>query len=95
MAYTTTFTCDLCKAQAVNDQSFLKAVRVQVSTVYGVNPFQASNVPVAFWCDPCLVKMGVIHVGNTNLPADKAPATPPTLEEVVRAIVQEEIEAAR
>jgi hypothetical protein len=52
-------------------------------------------VPVAFWCGPCLVKMGVIHVGNTNLPADKAPATPPTLEEVVRAIVQEEIEAAR
>jgi hypothetical protein len=94
MAYTTTFTCDLCGTQAIDDQQFLKEVSVVIENPYGARS-SSTNVPKASWCKPCLVRMGVIAVGNTHLPANMAPPTPPTLEEVVRAIVQEEIEAAR
>ena len=96
MAHTTIFTCDHCKETAVDDQCFLKEVRVQFASVYGYrgDGFTSLNVPPAAWCKKCLVKFGLLHVGNTNLPAEAAPAVPATLEEVLRAIVREEIEAA-
>lgn len=96
MAHTTIFTCDHCKETAVDQQDFLTEVRVQLASPYGYrgDGFTTSNVPPAAWCKRCLVKFGLVHVGNTHLPAAAAPAVPPTLEEVLRAIIREEIEAA-
>ena len=94
MSHTTTFTCDLCGKQEVDNQSFLRGVSVVMESPYCSTP-KSTNVPKASWCKQCLVKMGLVHIGNTNLPPEAAPVVPPTLEEVVRAIVQEEIKAER
>lgn len=94
MAHTTTFTCDLCGKQAIDDPRFLREVTVVIESRYIPTP-ESIYAPKASWCQECLVKMGVIQVGNTHLLADTAPAAPPTLEAVIRAIVQKEIEAAR
>lgn len=96
MAHTTIFTCDHCKETAVDQRDFLTEVRVQLASPYAYSSggFRDSNVQSAAWCKKCLVEFGLVHVGNTHLPAAAAPAVPPTLEEVLRAIVQEEIQAA-
>jgi hypothetical protein len=97
MAHSTTFTCDRCGETAVDDQNFLTKIRVQIESPYILRNegFANSNAPTAAWCKKCLVKFGLIDVGKTNLPAQLAPLVPPSLEEILREIVREEIEANR
>jgi hypothetical protein len=97
MAHSTTFTCDRCGETAVDNQQFLMQIRVQIESPYALRNggFANSNAPTAAWCKKCLVRFGLIDVDKTNLPAPDAPEVPPSLEEILREIVRDEIEANR
>ena len=81
--------CDRCGATAENDKDFLKHVAVGVN--WGGYGFQAADRKLeADWCRECLIKTGLCRPQNE---ADEkiAPPAPPTLEDLVRDIVREEL----
>lgn len=94
MSQTITFTCDLCKGTAVDDNNFLTGIRIQMASAYANSGWADSpKVRKAAWCAPCLAKAGLIHPALADLTVEQVPDPPPTLEQIVRAIVQQEVEA--
>lgn len=95
MAKSVTYTCDRCKKTAVDDESFLKRVSLQMEhnykpgTVKGWVPLEAD------WCKQCQERFRLIDPNRwvQDPAAIEAAAHPPTLEEAIRAIVNEEIDA--
>lgn len=80
--------CDRCGATAENDTTFLKHVAVGVNWRYG---FQAADRKLeAEWCHECLIKTGLRRPQN-EAEEKIAPPAPPTLEDIVRDIVRDEI----
>lgn len=90
MAYTTTFTCDCCGKQAVDQQKFLTEVCVQIRSAYDTHSWDQARIRSAFWCKECLLKNGISWPHKYENP----PVVPPTLEEVIRKIVRDEIGAS-
>lgn len=87
MASTTTYTCDRCGAQAIDETKFLKKVRITLPDEYSA--YQSHDeVASAFWCRSCIVECGL------RLPKkdEQVPVTKPTLEEIIRDIVREELQ---
>ena len=86
---TVIFKCDRCGATAEDDKNFLKRVAVGVNWGYG---FQAADRKLeAEWCRECLIKAG-LHSPQNEADEKIAPPVPPTLEDLIRDIVREEIE---
>lgn len=86
---TVIFKCDRCGATAQDDKHFLRHVAVGVNWGYG---FQAADRKLeAEWCRECLIKTG-LHSPQNEADEKIAPPVPPTLEDLVRDIVREEIE---
>lgn len=80
--------CDRCGATAENDKNFLKQVAVGVNWGYG---FQAAGRKLeADWCRECLIKTG-LHRPQNEADEKIAPPAPPTLEDLIRDIVREEL----
>ena len=85
---TVTLKCDRCGATAENDKNFLKQVAVGVNWGYG---FQAADRKLeAEWCRECLIKAG-LHSPQNEADEKIAPLVPPTLEDLVRDIVRDEM----
>jgi len=85
---TVTLKCDRCGATAENDKNFLKHVAVGVNWGYG---FQAADRKLeAEWCRECLIKAG-LHSPQNEADEKIAPLVPPTLEDLVRDIVRDEM----
>lgn len=95
MAQTTTYTCDRCKAQQIDDSQFLTSVMVRVGANWSRDGYTNSVIPAQMWCKECIVGRGLLHPGAISMDVSKAPATPPTLEEVIREIMREEIQAGQ
>jgi hypothetical protein len=95
MSQTTTYTCDRCRAQKVDEPQFLTVVTVRVGAGWSRDGYTNAVIPAQMWCNECIVQMGLLHPGTLSMDSSKAPATPPTLEEVIREIVREEIQAAQ
>jgi hypothetical protein len=95
MAQTTTYTCDRCGVLKVEAPKFLTEVKIVTAAHWSRDGYRSLAIPPQMWCDDCLIATGLIHPGNVSRPASEAPAVAPTLEEVIRQIVREEVEAAQ
>ena len=94
MAQTTTYTCDRCKNSAIDDPRFLVHVRVDCGDPYSQSGYSPAKTAGQMWCADCLVSMGLIWPSNIGRDNATAPIPPPTLEEVIRDIIRDEVEAA-
>ena len=95
MAQTTTYTCDRCGTHRVDEANFLTQVCVKVGVAWSRDGYTNAVIPPQMWCLECVVGRGLLHPGSVSMDASKAPAQPPTLDEVIREIVRDEIEAAQ
>jgi hypothetical protein len=85
---TTTFKCDRCGAESVGDDT-IDLLRVAVGVGQYFSDY--SQRDSSEWCRKCRIETG-IEQPNKNTP-EIIPIDPlPTLEEMVRAIVREEIQ---
>lgn len=89
MAYTTTFTCDRCGTQAVDDQKFLSEVGITLPELYS-SYGGTVRVATASWCSSCITAMGLQHPKKTEV----APAPKPSFEDAIREIIREEVSQA-
>jgi len=94
MAKTTTYTCDRCGKSAVDNDRFLKPITVRIGASWSRDGWVDAAIPTRHWCEECIVAMGIMHPGSFGLPKETAPVIPPTLEEVIREIMREEISEA-
>ena len=91
---TTTYQCDRCGAISVGqDEHDLKAITIGICSAmtyhYSLSDFSNRT---AYWCRKCRVEVGIEH---PNRAKDVTPIAPsPTLEELIREMVREEIEAS-
>ena len=91
----TFFTCDRCgEGWEVVDPK--DPQRWQVSIGLDCMPISSPYVhtpilPNAHWCRKCVVEMGLLD-GHDKEPRDISPATPPSIEDIIREIVREEVE---
>jgi hypothetical protein len=89
MSITTIIKCDRCGKQCDNGSMFTVNIIVYKganSTYIGHCEFSQDH---ADWCEECCVAM---HIHPT--PKEQTPTPVPTLEDMVRQIVQEEIDNA-
>ena len=90
---TTTYKCDRCGHEQTKDTQmwnvWIGYACLPYSRGYGQNGTAAKE---ALWCRPCMKKMAVLgaFVGDPIAPIQP----PPTLEETIREIIRDEIEAA-
>ena len=84
----TNYTCDKCTAVKTSPEGMYN-VCVAVRKVTGAT-YNATMKPCALWCRVCVVAAGL----DAPKDKEKAPAEPTTLEDLVRDIAQEEIDAA-
>jgi len=99
MAHTTTLKCDRCK-QSWNLPDHRQLWRIGVSYYTNAPAYYSSDFKqpnqghIAEWCRGCMVEMGLLGPSSDGEDKDKIrPDPPPTLEDLVRAICREEIEA--
>ena len=97
MSIVTKYVCDRCgHSQDTNNQMWEVAVCVQhldssegpLKKAYRWLP---KGTPI--WCRKCCDEIGLI--GNWKPPVEAPSLAPPTLEDKLREIIQEEIEAAK
>jgi hypothetical protein len=93
MSRVTTYTCDKCGATST-DAAVIRLERVCI--VFGQHHTTTQHEEhSADWCLRCRIYMGITHAGyDTQNKIDPRPE-PPTLEELVREIIKEEIENAK
>lgn len=81
---TTTYKCDRCGAESVDKNTLHKVKAGYGDYTSDVNGRQAE------WCKKCCVETGLAH---QNLAPEVKPLDPlPTLEDMIREIVREEIQ---
>jgi hypothetical protein len=85
---TTTYKCDRCGAESTGDDTIgLQRVAVGVGQYFSDYSSRGSEE----WCVKCRIEMGLEPTRKTH--PEAVPVDPcPTLEEMVRAIVREEIQ---
>lgn len=82
---TTTYECDKCGEEASGSNTIeLDTVQVQWGQY-------RDWVAGAEWCKKCRIEMGCVYDRDKKPVAEDEDESPPTLEELVRAIVQDEI----
>jgi hypothetical protein len=84
MAIKTKYICDRCEASKVDDPKFLVTVRV----TWGYDEHSKGQ---AQWCEECRKKFGLVSPLPVAYKSEPAPTVNPTFEELVRAIVREEL----
>jgi len=82
----TTITCDRCKKEII-DLSQIWPVEVKISKFCG-------NHLSAEWCRSCTIEMGMID-SKDEVTAQPRIEPKPTIEDFIREIAREEIEASR
>ena len=91
----TTYTCDKCKhSQTEKDKPRqLWSVGITLATVLRA-PYSSTNpVHTAQWCRECLISFGIMVPSKTD--ETKAPISPPTFDEMLRDLIQEEMESSQ
>jgi hypothetical protein len=89
MSVTTTYKCDRCGAEAIDDRDFLNEVGITLPERY--SSYQTrKQVKSTWWCRPCLVTCAL----ESPRHGEAGPVAPVTLEDVIRDIMREEIQAA-
>ena len=80
----TTITCDRCNTE--HKDSDIHPIKLFVGIDYGTYrfPFKAAE-----WCRPCIVSVLGTWVPRENEPPN--PITAPTIEDMIREIVREEM----
>jgi hypothetical protein len=86
---TTTYKCDRCGAEDTDNQIGLNFIKVG----YGQYITDASCRPMVEWCHKCRIETG-LQKPSEKMPGVKPGEPPPTLEEMIREIVREEMENA-
>jgi len=89
----TTYTCDKCRhSQEGSEQMW----DIGITVIHRPQPtrYSYSREPVekALWCRKCVESLGLLPAEKTDPPT----STPtPTFEDMIREIIQEEIEASQ
>ncbi len=91
MAQTTTYTCDRCGKWEVDKSDFLVPVAVRVGSSWAKDGWTNAIIPTQMWCKECIAAMGILHPGTMGMNAPLL-SVAPTLEEVIREIVRDEVE---
>ena len=87
---TTIRTCDRCKKEVEEkDQLWNIAINYQCYP----KPAESYLPPKVQWCRPCMEEMGLLGEKFQSTVHNPIPSPAPTLEELVREIVREEIAA--
>jgi len=91
---TTIQTCDRCKRDLEKGESLI-AVGVVYCFGPSISPYSGSTIhssdSEAQWCRTCMIKMGLLH-HDAHGNQVKTPEPLPTLEDLIREIVREEIQ---
>lgn len=93
MTIVTTYTCDKCgHHQTKNDQMWGIGVVLQHGMEVSNSRYSTSLIPQAkgLWCRKCIESIGLLC--EAPKPDDKDAPPPPTLEDMIREIVQNELE---
>ena len=87
----TTYTCDKCShSQTERDKPRqLWDIGIILDTTPRPPYSHRSPLHKAQWCRECLIGLGIMVPSKTD--KTKAPPSPPTIEEMIREIIQEEI----
>ena len=92
----TTYTCDKChhsqEKQATPRQLWEIGIGI---TVFGsrISSYSRSLCNEQLWCRECIVSVGLLP--PTESERKDAPSQPPTLEDLLREMIQEEISSAQ
>ena len=84
MTIITTYTCDKCGHKQINNDQMWE---IGISLRHSGNP--PTLKPKQLWCRTCVEKIGLLV---PSPPLASAPAPALTLEDIVRDIIQQEIE---
>jgi len=86
----TILTCDRCKLKVDNLHDVGAGRRIKHQSSYGAsgNTMEVTQL-TAEWCTSCCIEMHIVKPVDTSkaLPLE----TPPTLEDMIREIIREEI----
>ena len=92
----TTYTCDKCKhsQEDSNKPRQLWEIGILLREKKEGSYSQYSQAPKAthLWCRSCVQKLGLLPQEKTTPPT---PTPTPTFEEMIREIIQEELEASQ
>lgn len=93
MTIVTTYTCDKCGNMQEDDPLGMWQLEIKVGERTKSNyTSRMQPVKVGLWCRSCVVKIGLLPPTKDDPPA---PTPPPTFEDMIREIIQEEIEASQ
>jgi hypothetical protein len=82
----TTYTCDKCGHLQENDEQMWD---VEIACSHRPSTYTRRRVvKKALWCRPCVVQYHLLPAAKEDKPA---PTPPPTFEDMIREIVQEEM----
>ena len=93
----TTYTCDKCghSQERPGSPKQLWDVGIGIEVVGSSRSYSTS--PPLFhakiWCRDCVTKAGLLLPSRTD--EEKAPTPPPTLEDMIRELIKEEIDDSR
>ncbi len=85
----TILTCDRCKKEVEELHDVGAGKREYHNSLYGEGSFYEVRQLCAEWCLNCCIEMGITKVRETDI-KEKDPI--PTLEDLIREIVREELE---
>lgn len=92
MSRITTYKCDRCKKSSETNKDLdLERVRVVWGDYSGAGSYKQEHS--AEWCKPCRIETGIENPNHDKAVAPIIP--PPTLDDLIREICREEIDAAR
>jgi len=91
MARITLVTCDRCKRNCSDDTDGVVQVRVYLGSTPG---YITQPVKGADWCLRCRTELGLVAPTTPVEEGAKSTRPEPTLESLIREIVQEEIDYA-
>ena len=88
MSTSVTYKCDRCSKQQTNTPSLPYKEQLQMWAV--AVSLNGSSRRTADWCRECVILMGILDVQKEGDVA-VTPTPPPTIEDIIREIVNEEI----
>ena len=86
-------TCDKCNEVVPAKEQLWNIGIVKACHPSTLHNRYADDLLRAQWCRPCMVKAGLLGT-NDEIKALEQPPTAPTLEDIIREIVREEMEGA-
>lgn len=92
----TTYTCDKCKHSQSDKEKPMQLWEIGI----GISPMEKNRYAYSrelshkkLWCRDCVVKAGILPPNKDE--KEKASEPPITLEDIIREIIQEELEASQ